>query len=88
MVNKFRVFENLTLNYNRYAVAAKEICQKIYTGFAHCFYAERGSISYTVTVHRQYSADLPQGGVEIPCLLLFKAQPNKIQKVKSLLANK
>ena len=49
------------------------------------FLQRGGSITCTVTATRRYSADLPQGGLEIPCLLLFEAQPKEIQKLKVLL---
>lgn len=42
-----------------------------------------GSIIYTVTGTREYSADLPQGGLLIPCSLLFKANAKEINKLKS-----
>lgn len=34
---------------------------------------------------RRYSADLPQGGLEIPCVLTFKGMPKDIEKVAKLL---
>ena len=49
------------------------------------FLCRGGSITCTVTGTRRYSADLPQGGLEVPCLLLFKAQAKEIQKLKSIL---
>jgi len=52
------------------------------------FLRRGGSIICTVTGSRRYSADLPQGGLEIPCLLLFKAQHKEIQKLKTLLLHK
>ena len=44
-----------------------------------------GEIICTVTGSRRYSSDLAQGGLEIPCLLLFKGKPKEIQKIKSLM---
>ena len=35
------------------------------------FLRRGGSIRSTVTGHRRYSSDLLQGGLEIPCILLF-----------------
>ena len=35
------------------------------------FIRRGGAIHCRVTGRRKYSTDLPQGGVEIPCLLLF-----------------
>ena len=34
-------------------------------------------IDCTVTGSRRYSADLPQGGMEIPCILTFKSSSRK-----------
>jgi hypothetical protein len=36
------------------------------------FLRRRGAISCTVTGDRRYSADLEQGGLEVPCILKFK----------------
>ena len=44
-----------------------------------------GSIHCTVTGKRRRSADLPQGGLEIPCFVVFKADPQEIQKLKRVL---
>jgi len=49
------------------------------------FLLRGGSIKCRVNGSRRYSADLPQGGVEIPCTLLFEAQGNEIKKVIKLL---
>ena len=38
------------------------------------FFRRGGTIIRTVTGTRQYSADLHQGGLHIPCSLLFKAK--------------
>ena len=41
-------------------------------GFAQYLYEEEeGTISYQVTGSRQYSQDLPQGGLEVPCLIKY-----------------
>lgn len=37
-----------------------------------------------VTGPRRFSADLPQGGLEVPCSLLFIGVEKEIQKVKRL----
>ena len=45
-----------------------------------------GTITATVTVsHRQYSNDLPQGGVEVPCVFKFCGEVKTIDKVRRLL---
>ena len=52
-----------------------------------------GTINYTVDRSRRYSSDIPQGGLEIPCILTFTAQSsvkgNKIEKlIESVLSSK
>ena len=49
------------------------------------FLRRGGVISCTVTGGRRYSGDLPQGGLEIPCFLLFKHKPKEVQKLKKLM---
>ena len=49
------------------------------------FLRRGGSINCTVTGGKRYSADLPQGGLEIPCTLLFKGKAKEIQKLKHCL---
>ena len=41
-----------------------------------------GSIRCKVTGSRRYSSDLPQGGLEIPCSLLFKANVKETTKTE------
>ena len=48
------------------------------------FLRRGGTIDCTVTGHRRYSTDLPQGGLEIPCSLMFKAAPKEILKLKKV----
>jgi hypothetical protein len=36
-----------------------------------------------VTGFRQYSRNLPQGGLELPCLYLFEGEASVIEKVRS-----
>ena len=43
-----------------------------------------GSITCTVTSARRFSSDLPQGGLEVPCKLLFKGPKTFVRKVKKL----
>ena len=38
------------------------------------FLRQGGSITSQVNGHRRYSSDLPQGGLEIPCVLTFSAK--------------
>ena len=44
-----------------------------------------GTITCTVTGVRQYSNDLPQGGLEVPCRLNFSASSKEISKIIKLL---
>ena len=52
------------------------------------FIQKNGSIKCTITGTRQYSADLPQGGLEIPCLLTFRGDKKEVMKVRKLLGTK
>ena len=49
------------------------------------FLRRGGSITCHVTGHRRYSRDLPQGGVEIPCTLVFQGNSKYVEKAKNLL---
>ena len=46
-----------------------------------------GSISCQVTGRRKRSIDLPQGGLEIPCVLKFKGEKKDIKKLRKLTMN-
>jgi len=49
---------------------------------------QSGSIICHVTGSRQYSSDLPQGGLEIPCVLAFSCTAkdgNRLEKVRRLI---
>ena len=52
------------------------------------FLRRGGSIHCKVTGSRRYSSDLPQGGLEIPCSLVFKANVKEITKLRKVLAAK
>lgn len=60
-----------------YAVSVKKgsttVCHVSRTISCVCFtfFRRRGQIRCLVTGQRRYSYDLPQGGLEIPCLLKF-----------------
>ena len=51
----------------------------------HLFLRKGGTILCTITGRRQYSVDLPQGGLEIPCKLTLKGDTKSVEKVKQLL---
>ena len=46
------------------------------------FLRRDGTIQCKVTGSRQYSHDLPQGGLEIPCQLIFEGDSKYIHKVE------
>ena len=50
------------------------------------FLRRRGVITCKITdPQKQYSRDLEQGGLEIPCLLLFQADQELLEKARKLL---
>ena len=52
------------------------------------FLRRGGSIYCTVTGGRRHSSDLPQGGLEIPCFLVFEAEIKLIKKLKMCIEHK
>ena len=54
------------------------------SAMCHLFLRRGGHIACQVTGHRQFSADLPQGGLEVPCSLVFVGAEKEICKVKRL----
>ena len=75
---------------DRYAVAVKKDDVVIghlprnFSRVCSLFIRRGGNIQCTVTGAKRYSADLPQGGLEVPCLLLLKASPKEVKKLKKL----
>ena len=49
------------------------------------FIRRGGVICCCVTDRRRHSSDLPQGGLEIPCLLSFEGEAKDIKKLVTLL---
>jgi len=43
-----------------------------------------GTITCIVNGHRRYSADLPQGGVEVLCVLVFHGKKKYLLKINKL----
>jgi len=77
--------------HDRYSVAVKKdgiiighLPRKVSRLFS-LFLRRGGCISCTVTGRRQYSADLPQGGLEVLCILLFRASSKEMKKLKTFL---
>ena len=73
---------------DRYAVAIKKdgtiighLPRKI-SRPCSLFLRRGNSITCRVTGHRRYSSDLPQGGLEIPCVLLFEGEVKEISKIR------
>lgn len=52
------------------------------------FIRRGGTITCLVNGRRKYLADLPQGGIEIPCILCYKGDPKEIKKPVKLLSKK
>ena len=52
------------------------------------FMRRNGIIRCQVSGSRQYSRDLPQGGLEIPCVLLFSDVDGDVDKLKRVLGTK
>ena len=79
---------------DRYAVAVLKddttvghIPKKI-SRICSLFLARGGNIACTPIGGRRYSADLPQGGLEIPCKLVFTGKQKEVQKFKTLFVRK
>lgn len=53
-----------------------------FSAICSLFLRRGGSITCTVNGSRRYSSDLPQGGLEIPCVLTFSGEQTRIDKVK------
>ena len=51
----------------------------------YLFINRKGTITCEVTGAKQYTTDLPQGGLEIPCKLMFYGEARLINKVENLL---
>ena len=76
---------------DKYAVAVKKdatvighLPRKI-SRVCSLFLRQGESVQCTVTGRQRYSFVLPQGGLEILCLVKFTAQSKEIQKLKQLL---
>ena len=71
---------------DRYAVAVMKIIighlPRRISKVSSIFVRRGGSITCKVSGSRRFSADLPQGGLEVPCKLLFKAKAKEMKKLK------
>ena len=77
---------------DRYAVAVQRrktivghVPRKI-SAACSLFLQRAGRIRCTVIGVRCYSADLPQGGLEVPCAYVFLGEPKDVAKIRKLLA--
>ena len=75
---------------DRYCVAVKKsdivvghLPRKI-SRMCSLFLGRGGNIHCVVTGVRRYSRDLPQGGLEIPCRIIFTGEPKDIKKLVKL----
>jgi len=50
----------------------------------YTFIRRGGVILCRVAGRRRHSRDLPQGGLEIPCVLILKGTPKELHKLKKL----
>ena len=50
------------------------------------FLKRKGVLKVRTTGGRQYSKDLPQGGIEIPCVLIFEGDSKDLSKVEKLIS--
>ena len=44
----------------------------------------KGTIRCMVTASCRFSGDLPQRGLEVPCMLIFRGEPKDVVKIKKL----
>ena len=78
-------------NRDRYAVAVRKDTltvghlPKRISELAWYFLRIGGSITCEVSGRRCYSYDLPQGGVEVPCLLKCSGEKDDVSKLKKLI---
>ncbi len=74
----------------RYAIAV--VIDEIVVGhlpmvisLACSLFIRRGIIKCEVTGGRRYSSDLPQGGLEIPCILFVEGRAREVKKLLHIL---
>ena len=67
------------------AVNCRRTRTKKISSICSSFLRRGGTVLCKVTGSRRYSADLPQGGLEIPCKFIFTGISKDIEKVKKLI---
>ena len=86
MLSLEKVMENDNSN-DKFAVAVSRNntivghVPRKFSSFCSIFLRKGGSVMCEVTGRRQYSLDLPQGGMEIPCVYVFNGDEGDITKV-------
>ena len=77
---------NVANVHDPYAVAVLNRCHCWPCASCHILslLGKEGTIQCQVTGTRQYSVDLPQGGLEVPCKLTFSGETRLIIKVRKL----
>ena len=82
---------------DRYAVSvviqeSDEVVEHLPRKISHVcslFLRRGGEITCEITGRRRHSLDLPQGGLEIPCILVFTTQEEKeLTKLKKVTNNR
>jgi len=67
----------------RGAVIVGHVLQRISTACT-LFLRRKGTIQCIISGRRWFSADLPQGGLEIPCVLKFQGDLKDVAKMRKL----
>ena len=94
-LGEYLVCEREATNVNdRYAVAVVKDhviiahLPRAQTKIYSLFLLRNGTIDCVMIGSRRYSVDLLQGGLEVPCKLIFNGKHEDIKKLKRLLARK
>lgn len=68
----------------KYDIVVGHVPRRIST-MCSMFLGRRGTITCTITGAKRYSADLAQGGMEVPCTLTFAGEENYVKNIRRLL---
>jgi len=80
------VFDPFAVSVLKGYTVAGHVPRKI-SAICSLFIQRGGMIRCKVTGSRQYSSDISQGGLEIPCLLIFMGDSKYIEKVKKAMSS-
>lgn len=87
VVDRYAVSVVKNLGSGRSAVVGHLPCK--ISHLCSLFLRRGGEITCKITESRRYSFDLPQGGLEIPCLLIFRSHDeNEVKKLKKCIRNR